>query len=131
MDKKIIDLGDALMALSTAEAVELEKYLESKGLKPAQPVAVAIAAPVVEEAKESTTVNVLLKDKGTCSAVKLVKPLMPYTGKNAMETKKLADVLPAVILEKVSREVGKAAISDITNELGEFGKDVVFELQDC
>lgn len=131
MDKKIIDLGDALMALSTAEAVELEKYLESKGLKPAQPVAVAVAAPVVEEAKESATVNVLLKDKGTCSAVKLVKPLMPYTGKNAMETKKLVDVLPAIILEKVSREVGKAAISDITNELGEFGKDVVFELQDC
>lgn len=132
MDKKIIDLGDALMALTTAEAVELQNYLESKGLKPAQPTIVA-AAPVEkeEEVKEAAIVNVVLKDKGSCTAVKLVKPLMPYTGKNAMETKKIIDVLPAVILEKVSRDVGKSTVSDIINELGEFGKDVVLELQDA
>lgn len=31
MDEKIVKLGDALMALTTAEAVELQKYLESIG----------------------------------------------------------------------------------------------------
>lgn len=128
MNEKVVKLGDALMALTTAEALELQQYLESKGLKVVQPAAVVTESVTEKETEESANVNVILKDKGTLTAIKLVKPFMEYTGKNAMETKKHLDILPATILENVPREVGKAAIANLTNELG---TEVILELQDC
>lgn len=128
MDKKIIELGDALMALTTAEALELQNYLESKGLKPAQPAIVAVATPVTEEIKESANVNIVLTDKGTCGSMKLIKALLPITGKPALETKKIVDEMPAIIMANIPRETAKATVSELANELG---ADVIFELKDC
>ena len=129
MNEKIIKLGDALMELTTTEAVELQNYLESKGLKPAQPTVVAATtATAVEEVKESAIVNVVITDKGSMSAVKMVKPLMPIIGLGAMETKKLLDAMPAIIQKGVARETGKATIAELSNE---FGDEVKIELQDC
>lgn len=126
MNDKVVKLGDALMACTTEEVLELQKYLESKGLVIAAPVAVAeTKTEVVVE--ESENVNVVLKST-TLNAVKLVKPIMTYTGTGAMQTKKLIDELPAIICEKVLRADGKAAIANLTNE---FGDGAVFELQDC
>lgn len=128
MDEKIVKLGDALMELTTAEAVELQKYLESKGLKPAQPTIVATSAPTVEAVKESENVNIVLISKGSIGTVKLCKALTPITGKSAIETKKLTDELPAKLLENVPRASAKTTVNELKNE---FGEELVLELQDC
>lgn len=128
MDKKIIELGDALMALTTAEAILLQEYLESKGLKPAQPAIVAAASAPVEETKESANVNIIIVDKGAISTISLVKPLMKVIGKNAMDTKRLVDALPATVMENIPREQAKAIISELINEIG---SDLKINLQDC
>lgn len=127
MDEKIIKLGDGLMALTTAEALELQKYLESKGLVMQQAATVAQEQAKVEEVKESANVNVRLINAG--SIIKLAKALMPRTGKTAMELKKLTEELPAILMENVTREVGKSFISDVKNELT--GDEFAFDLQDC
>ena len=127
MDEKIIKLGDGLMALTTAEALELQKYLESKGLVMQQAAPVAQEQAKVEEVKESANVNVRLINAG--SIIKLAKALMPRTGKTAMELKKLTEELPAILMENVTREVGKSFISDVKNELT--GDEFAFDLQDC
>lgn len=127
MDEKIIKLGDGLMALTTAEALELQKYLESKGLVMQQAAPVAQEQAKVEEVKESANVNVRLINAG--SIIKLAKALMPRTGKTAMELKKLTEELPAILMENVTREVGKGFISDVKNELT--GDEFAFDLQDC
>lgn len=127
MDEKIIKLGDGLMALTTAEALELQKYLESKGLVMQQATPVAQEQAKVEEVKESANVNVRLINAG--SIIKLAKALMPRTGKTAMELKKLTEELPAILMENVTREVGKGFISDVKNELT--GDEFAFDLQDC
>ena len=127
MDEKIIKLGDGLMALTTAEALELQKYLESKGLVMQQAASVAQEQAKVEEVKESANVNVRLINAG--SIIKLAKALMPRTGKTAMELKKLTEELPAILMENVTREVGKSFISDVKNELT--GDEFAFDLQDC
>lgn len=127
MDEKIIKLGDGLMALTTAEALELQKYLESKGLVMQQAAPVAQEQAKVEEVKESANVNVRLINAG--SIIKLAKALMPRTGKTAMELKKLTENLPAILMENVTREVGKSFISDVKNELT--GDEFAFDLQDC
>lgn len=128
MDKKIIELGDALMVLTTAEAILLQEYLESKGLKPAQPAIVAAASAPVEETKESANVNIIIVDKGAISTISLVKPLMKVIGKNAMDTKRLVDALPATVMENIPREQAKAIISELINEIG---SDLKINLQDC
>ena len=127
MDEKIIKLGDELMALTTSEALELQKYLESKGLVMQQAAPIAQEQAKVEEVKESANVNVRLINAG--SIIKLAKALMPRTGKTAMELKKLTENLPAILMENVAREVGKSFISDVKNELT--GDEFTFDLEDC
>lgn len=128
MDEKIIKLGDALMALTTFEAVELQKYLESKGLSfaSAQPTATA-AAPAEKEIKESANVNVVLTQ--SASLIKLAKALMPRTGKNAAGIKELTQNLPSIVMENMPREEAKSLLSELANELPP--EEYVFELQDC
>lgn len=126
MDKKIIELGDALMALTTAEALELQNYLGSKGLKPAQPTIVAATVQAVEEVKESANVNIVLTKAGTI--LKLAKALRPHTTMPAMEIKKTMEVLPAVFFKDIPRETAKVMIGEIMAELTD---EFIFELQDC
>lgn len=128
MDEKIVKLGDALMALTTAEAVELQKYLESKGLKPAQPTITAAPTVAAETVKESANVNLVLTSKGSVGIVKVCKTLAPITGKSAIEVKKATNELPMTVLSNVPRETAKTTMNDLINELGD---EMVFELQDC
>lgn len=128
MDKKITDLGDALMALTTAEAVELQTYLESKGLKPAQPTVIAApASQSAEEVKESENVQLVLIQKGGTN-MKLIKAVTELTKKPAMEVKRMTDEIPAVIFDNIPRDTAKTYVSDLANELG---AEYVFELKDC
>lgn len=114
MEKKIVDLGEALLGLTTKEAILLQEYLESKGLQMVQAVPVATAAaPIEEEAKESEFVNVVMTQTG--SLVKVAKALMPVTGKTASQIKELVATIPAVIMEKMPRDAGKALVSELNN----------------
>lgn len=116
MDAKISKLGDELMALTTAEALELQKYLESKGLVVVQAVATTAATTVVEEEEvESANVNVVVTKKG--SLIQLAKALMPKTGKTAVELKKLTDALPAIVMATIPRAEGVAMLSELANEI--------------
>ena len=103
MDKKVEKIGDDLLALSTAEVIELQKYLESKGLVIQQPAVVVEKEKEPEIQKESENVNLVLVRSG--SIIKLAKALAPITGKSAMEIKKLHDAIPAKVFENISREV--------------------------
>lgn len=127
MEEKIVKLGDELLSLTTAEAIELQKYLESKGLVMAQATVVATVEAKPEEKKESEFVNIVLTKTG--GLVKLAKALMPRTGKNAAGIKELTQNIPAVVMEKVPREQAKATISELANELNP--DEFTFELQDC
>lgn len=128
MDKKIIDLGDALMALTTAEAVQLQEYLESKGLKPAQPTVVAAETTTkVEEVKESANVNVVLVQKGATN-MKLIKAYAELSKKPPIESKKITDVLPATLFENTPRATAQEYVDSLKSELG---PEYIFELQDC
>ena len=128
MNEKIVKLSDALMALTTAEAVELQNYLESKGLKPAQPTIAAAPIAVAETVIESAHVNLVLTSKGSVGTVKVCKALAPRTVKSAIEVKNTIDVLTMSVLSNVPRETAKSTMNDLINELGD---EMVFELQDC
>ena len=128
MESKIPQLGDALMALTTAEALELQQYLESKGLVIQQPAAVVVEKEKEEVVvKESENVNLVLVRSG--SMIKLAKALSPITGKGAMELKKLHDNLPAKVFENIPRAQGMAYISELSNLDG--ATEYEFKLEDC
>lgn len=117
MDAKVEKIGNELMALTTAEVLDLQNYLESKGLSFAKPAEVKPEQKEEEVAvvKESENVNLILVKFG--SIIGLAKALMPKTGKGAAEIKKLADNIPAKIFENITREVGNAFLSELSNEL--------------
>jgi ribosomal protein L7/L12 len=116
MDIKISKIGDELMSLTTAEALELQKYLESKGLVIAQQVSVQEKKEEIVEETESENVNVVLTKAGT-SLIKLAKALMPKIGKSAVEIKKMVDALPAIVFENIPRTQGVAFLSEVGNEI--------------
>ena len=77
MNEKIIKLGDALMALTTTEAVELQTYLESKGLVMVQQAPTTVQAVTVEEVTESENVN-LVVITASGSKIKFAKALIYF-----------------------------------------------------
>ena len=127
MDKKVEKIGDDLLALSTAEVIELQKYLESKGLVIQQPAVVVEKEKEPEIQKESENVNLVLVRSG--SIIKLAKALAPITGKSAMEIKKLHDAIPAKIFENISRDRGLALLSELSNAEG--AAEFEFKIEDC
>lgn len=127
MENKVEKLGDALMALSTNETLQLKAYLESKGLKVEQPVAVAKEEVVDDTPKASENVNLrLLKSAGL---IKLAKSLMTRTGKSATDIKKMAEVLPVNVFENIPRAQGEAMLGELLNELASEGYE--FDIVDC
>ena len=129
MDVKIIKIGDELLSLTTAEAIELQKYLESKGLVIQQSATAVVVEKEKEpeEVKESENVNLVLVRSG--SIIKLAKALTPITGKTAMEVKKLHDAIPAKVFEGIPRSKGLALLSELSNAEG--ATEFEFKLEDC
>ena len=93
----------ALKEMTVLELNELVKAVEEEfGVTAAVAVA-GPAAPVEEEeaAKGPTEVSVIVTSVGA-SKVQVIKAVQAITGLGLMDAKKLVDVLPATIKEKIS-----------------------------
>ena len=114
------DLIASLKEMTILELNDLVKAIEEEfGVTAAAPVAVAAAPAEEEVAKGPSEVTVYLKAVGA-SKLAVVKAIQAITGLGLGDAKKLTDVVPSVIKEKVS----PAAAEDIKAKLVEAGAEV-------
>ena len=115
------DLIASLKEMTILELNDLVKAIEEEfGVTAAAPVAVAGAAPAEEEtAKGPSEVTVYLKNVGA-SKLAVVKAIQGITGLGLGDAKKLTDVVPSVIKEKIS----PAAAEEVKAKLVEAGAEV-------
>ena len=110
----------AIKEMSVLELNELVKAIEEEfGVTAAAPVAVAAAPAEEEVSKGPAEVTVYLKAVGA-SKLAVVKAIQGITGLGLGDAKKLTDVVPSVIKEKIS----PAAAEDIKAKLVEAGAEV-------
>lgn len=114
------ELIESLKEMTILELNEVVKAIEEAfGVTAAAPVAVA-AAPVEEEvAKGPSEVSVYLTSVGA-SKLAVVKAVQAITGLGLGDAKKLTDVVPSLIKEKIS----PAAAEDVKAKLVEAGAEV-------
>ena len=94
----------ALKEMTVLELNDLVKAVEEEfGVTAAVAVAGPAAAPAEEEeaAKGPSEVSVIVTSVGA-SKVQVIKAVQAITGLGLMDAKKLVDVLPATIKEKIS-----------------------------
>ena len=95
----------ALKEMTVIELNELVKAVEEEfGVTAAVAVAGPVAGPAAEEeeaAKGPAEVSVIVTSVGA-SKVQVIKAVQTITGLGLMDAKKLVDVLPATIKEKIS-----------------------------
>ena len=115
------DLIASLKEMTILELNDLVKAIEEEfGVTAAAPVAGAAAAPAEEEvAKGPAEVTVYLKAVGA-SKLAVVKAIQAITGLGLGDAKKLTDVVPSVIKEKIS----PAAAEEVKAKLVEAGAEV-------
>ena len=115
------ELIESLKEMTILELNEVVKAIEEAfGVTAAAPVGVVAAAPAEEEvAKGPSEVSVYLKAVGA-SKLAVVKAVQAITGLGLGDAKKLTDVVPSVIKEKIS----PAAAEDIKAKLVEAGAEV-------
>ena len=114
------DLIASLKEMTILELNDLVKAIEEEfGVTAAAPTAVA-AAPVEEEVQKGPAeVTVYLKAVGA-SKLAVVKAIQAITGLGLGDAKKLTDVVPSVIKEKIS----PAAAEEVKAKLVEAGAEV-------
>ena len=114
------ELIQSLKEMTILELNEVVKAIEEAfGVTAAAPVAAA-AAPVEEEVvKGPSEVSVYLTSVGA-SKLAVVKAVQAITGLGLGDAKKLTDVLPSLIKEKIS----PAAAEDVKAKLTEAGAEV-------
>jgi large subunit ribosomal protein L7/L12 len=107
---EIKDLGDRIVALTVAKAVELGDYLEKvHNIKPAAG-AVAIAAPggggaaAPEKPPEQTEFAVILEGYDAAKKINVIKIVREITGLGLKEAKDLVEGAPKPVKENVSKE---------------------------
>ena len=114
------DLIASLKEMTILELNDLVKAIEEEcGVTAAAPVAVAAAPAEEETTKGPSEVTVYLKAVGA-SKLAVVKAIQAITGLGLGDAKKLTDVVPSVIKEKIS----PAAAEDIKAKLVEAGAEV-------
>ena len=114
------DLIASLKEMTILEINDLVKAIEEEfGVTAAAPVAVAAAPAEEEVAKGPSEVSVYLKAVGA-SKLAVVKAIQAITGLGLGDAKKLTDVVPSVIKEKIS----PAAAEDVKAKLAEAGAEV-------
>jgi len=116
------DLIASLKEMTILELNDLVKAIEEEfGVTAAAPVAAgAAAAPAEEETtKGPAEVTVYLKAVGA-SKLAVVKAIQGITGLGLGDAKKLTDVVPSVIKEKIS----PAAAEEVKAKLVEAGAEV-------
>ena len=114
------DLIASLKEMTILELNDLVKAIEEEfGVTAAAPVAVAAAPAEEEVAKGPSEVTVYLKAVGA-SKLAVVKAIQGITGLGLGDAKKLTDVVPSVIKEKIS----PAAAEEVKAKLVEAGAEV-------
>lgn len=115
------ELIESLKEMTILELNEVVKAIEEAfGVTAAAPVAAAAAAPAEEEvAKGPSEVSVYLTSVGA-SKLAVVKAVQAITGLGLGDAKKLTDVVPSLIKEKIS----PAAAEDVKAKLVEAGAEV-------
>ena len=114
------DLIASLKEMTILELNDLVKAIEEEfGVTAAAPVAVAAAPAEEETAKGPAEVTVYLKAVGA-SKLAVVKAIQAITGLGLGDAKKLTDVVPSVIKEKIS----PAAAEEVKAKLVEAGAEV-------
>ena len=114
------DLIASLKEMTILELNDLVKAIEEEfGVTAAAPVAVAAAPAEEEVAKGPAEVTVYLKAVGG-SKLAVVKAIQAITGLGLGDAKKLTDVVPSVIKEKIS----PAAAEEVKAKLVEAGAEV-------
>ena len=114
------DLIASLKEMTILEINDLVKAIEEEfGVTAAAPVAVAAAPAEEEVAKGPAEVTVYLKAVGA-SKLAVVKAIQAITGLGLGDAKKLTDVVPSVIKEKIS----PAAAEEVKAKLVEAGAEV-------
>ena len=120
----ITDLGDKIVALTVAKAVELGDYLEKKhGIKPAA-AGVAIApgaggggAAVAEKPAEKTEFTVSLDGFDAAKKINVIKVVRELTGLGLKESKDLVDGAPKPLKTKIA----KAEADEVKKKIEEQG----------
>jgi len=105
----IKELGDKIVTLTVAKAVELGNYLEEvHGIKPAAG-AVAVAGPAAgpaapAKAEEPTEFTVTLDGFDPAKKINVIKVVREITGLGLKEAKDLVEGSPKPVKENVSKE---------------------------
>src|ERR1700730_16121436 len=104
------DLGDKIVTLTVAKAVELGDYMEQvHKIKPAAS-AVAVAAPVggpgqaAEKPAEQTEFTVVLEGFDAAKKINVIKIVREITGLGLKEAKDLVEGAPKPVKENVSKD---------------------------
>ena len=114
------ELIESLNEMTILELNEVVKAIEEAfGVTAAAPAAAAAAPAEEEVVKGPSEVSVYLKAVGA-SKLAVVKAVQAITGLGLGDAKKLTDVVPSLIKEKVS----PAAAEDIKAKLVEAGAEV-------
>jgi large subunit ribosomal protein L7/L12 len=107
---EIKELGDKIVTLTVAKAVELGNYLEEvHGIKPAA-AAVAVAAgggggaAVAEKPPEQTEFSVILEGFDAAKKINVIKVVREITGLGLKEAKDLVEGAPKPVKENVSKD---------------------------
>jgi len=112
---------DSLKQYSVIELNDLVKAVEKEfGVSAAAPVAAAAVAEEGPVAKGPSEVSLILKGLGTGSKVAVIKAVQAITGLGLMDAKKLVDVVPSTIKEKISpveAESHKKTLVDVGAEV--------------
>ena len=114
------ELINSLKEMTILELNEVVKAIEEAfGVTAAAPVAAAAAPAEEEVVKGPSDVSVYLTSVGA-SKLAVVKAVQAITGLGLGDAKKLTDVLPSLIKEKIS----PAAAEDVKAKLTEAGAEV-------
>src|SRR5437870_10785501 len=107
----IKELGDKIVTLTVAKAVELGNYLEEvHGIKPAASAVAVAAGPAgggaaaAEKPPEQTEFTVVLEGYDTAKKINVIKVVREITGLGLKEAKDLVEGSPKPVKENVSKD---------------------------
>ncbi len=107
------ELGDKIVALTVAKAVELADYLEKvHNIKPAAGGAVVVAAAGGAEAEKpaaKTEFSVILESAPADKKISVIKVVRELTGLGLKEAKDLVEGAPKSVKDGISKEDAEAA----------------------
>jgi len=105
----IMELGDKIVTLTVAKAVELGDYLEKKhGIKPAASAVAVAAGPAAAATTEAPAVKteftVQLDGFDAAKKINVIKVVREITGLGLKEAKDLVEGAPKPVKENITKE---------------------------